>query len=161
MRSLRADFPGTGAVLQSYLFRTESDASELVGLGSRVRLVKGAYREPASVAHQHSRDVDQAYVRCLKILMEGAGHPMIGSHDPQMIDRARELALQTRRAPDSFEFQMLYGIRPNEQVRLRELGHIVRVYVPYGPDWYGYFMRRLAERPANLAFFFRANVTRG
>jgi proline dehydrogenase len=158
---LRADFPQTGAVLQSYLFRTEDDCRDLAGEGSRVRLVKGAYNEPASVAHQHKGEVDRAYVRCLKILLSGSGYPMVGTHDPRMVTIAQELARRLGRKHDEFEFQMLYGIREGEQLRLAAEGHRMRVYVPYGTDWYGYFMRRLAERPANLGFFLRSLATRG
>lgn len=155
LAELRERHPATGAVLQSYLFRTEDDARALATEGSRVRLVKGAYKEPASVAHQSKRDVDLAYVRCLKILMAGDGYPMIGSHDPRLIAITQELAHRDGRKQGSYEFQMLYGIRTAEQRRLAEEGERVRIYVPYGADWYGYFMRRLAERPANLAFFLR------
>ncbi|MCF2528147.1 proline dehydrogenase family protein [Yinghuangia soli] len=153
---LRKDYPGTGAVLQSYLFRTEEDCRRLAVEGSRVRLVKGAYREPASVAHQDRREVDLAYVRCLKILMAGGGHPMVATHDPRLIAITLDLALRNERVPGSYEFQMLYGIREPEQRRLAEAGEQVRVYVPFGTDWYGYFTRRLAERPANVAFFLRS-----
>jgi proline dehydrogenase len=156
LRELRERHPGTGAVLQSYLMRTERDARELAGPGSRVRLVKGAYREPASVAHQERAEVDRAFVRCLRTLMAGEGYPMIGSHDPRLIAIAQDLAARRGRGPGSYEFQMLYGIRTAEQRRLVGAGERVRVYVPYGADWYGYFMRRLAERPANLAFFLRS-----
>jgi proline dehydrogenase len=158
--SLRAAHPGTGAVLQSYLHRTPDDARKLSGPGSRVRLVKGAYREPASVALQDKRDVDRAYEQCLRILMSGRGYPMVGSHDPRMIAYAQQAAARARRAADSYEFQMLYGMRPAEQRRLVAEGYRVRTYTPYGTDWYGYFMRRLAERPANLLFFARALTTR-
>ncbi|MFH8348288.1 proline dehydrogenase family protein [Streptomyces sp. NPDC018045] len=158
---LRARFPQTGAVLQSYLFRTEDDCHALAGEGSRVRLVKGAYKEPATVAFQDKREVDKAYVRCLKILMAGKGHPMIGSHDPRMVAIGQELGRRFGRKPAEYEFQMLYGIRETEQERLVAEGHRMRVYIPYGTDWYGYFMRRLAERPANLAFFLRSLATKG
>ncbi|MGP3928161.1 proline dehydrogenase family protein [Streptomyces sp. 8N616] len=161
LAELRKRFPQTGAVVQSYLFRTEDDCRALAGEGSRVRLVKGAYKEPASVAYQDKREVDKAYVRCLKILMAGRGYPMIGSHDPRMVAIAQELAGRVGRKPDEYEFQMLYGIREAEQLRLVAEGHRMRVYIPYGTDWYGYFMRRLAERPANLAFFLRSLATRG
>ncbi|MBN3933054.1 proline dehydrogenase family protein [Streptomyces verrucosisporus] len=161
LAKLRERFPTTGAVLQSYLYRTEDDCRALAGEGSRVRLVKGAYKEPASVALQDKREVDRAYVRCLRILMAGDGYPMIGSHDPRMVAIAQELARRAGRKPDEYEFQMLYGIRTAEQDRLAAAGHRMRVYVPYGTDWYGYFMRRLAERPANLAFFLRSLATRG
>ncbi|WP_329146083.1 proline dehydrogenase family protein [Streptomyces sp. NBC_01456] len=161
LADLREQFPQTGAVLQSYLFRTEDDCRALAGEGSRVRLVKGAYKEPASVAFQDKREVDRAYVRCLKILMAGEGYPMIGSHDPRMVAISQELAHRNGRKPADYEFQMLYGIREAEQQRLVAEGHRMRVYIPYGTDWYGYFMRRLAERPANLGFFLRSLATRG
>ena len=160
LADLRKEHPGTGAVLQAMLFRTEDDAKALAVTGSRVRLVKGAYNEPATVAHQKKKDVDAAYARCLEILMAGPGYPMVGSHDPAMIQRAHELAAQHSRAADSWEVQMLYGIRPEEQRRLAAAGTQVRAYVPYGSDWYAYFMRRLAERPANVGFFLRSLATR-
>jgi proline dehydrogenase len=147
-------------VLQSYLHRTPDDAAALATAGSRVRLVKGAYRESPDVALQSKADVDGAYRRCLEILMYGDGYPMVGSHDPQMITHALELAQQLGRPRDSYEFQMLYGIRVPEQNRLAADGYLVRAYVPFGSDWYGYFMRRLAERPANVLFFVRALTSR-
>ncbi|MGW6744755.1 proline dehydrogenase family protein [Streptomyces sp. NPDC055025] len=158
---LRERFPETGAVVQSYLFRTEDDCRALAAAGSRVRLVKGAYKEPASVAYQDKAEVDRAYVRCLRILMDGSGYPMVGSHDPRVIAIAQDLAHRAGRKLDEYEFQMLYGIREAEQHRLADEGHRMRVYIAYGTDWYGYFMRRLAERPANLAFFLRSLVSRG
>jgi proline dehydrogenase len=160
LAELRKEHPDTGAVLQAMLFRSEDDAKALAVTGSRVRLVKGAYNEPATVAHQKKKDVDAAYLRCLEILMGGPGYPMVGSHDPVLIERAHELAAQNSRAADSWEIQMLYGIRPAEQQRLAAAGTRVRAYVPYGIDWYAYFMRRLAERPANVRFFLRSLVTR-
>jgi proline dehydrogenase len=160
LAEVRKEHPGTGAVLQAMLFRTEEDAKALAVTGSRVRLVKGAYNEPPTVAHQKKKDVDAAYARCLEILMAGPGYPMVGSHDPAMVQRAHELAAQHSRAADSWEVQMLYGIRPDEQRRLAAAGTQVRAYVPYGIDWYAYFMRRLAERPANVGFFLRSLVTR-
>jgi proline dehydrogenase len=160
LAELRRDHPGTGAVLQAMLHRTEDDARALATPGSRVRLVKGAYREPASVAHQDKAAVDAAYARCLEILVRGPGHPMAGTHDPRLVELLTTLVAATGRTPDSYEFQMLYGIRPQEQLRLAAAGHTVRAYVPYGVDWYGYFMRRLAERPANLQFFLRSLATR-
>ncbi|MGW0333002.1 proline dehydrogenase family protein [Streptomyces sp. NPDC003011] len=158
---LRKDFPQTGCVIQAYLFRTEADARRLAGSGSRVRLVKGAYKEPAEVAHQDKHEIDKAYVRILRVLMEGGGYPMIGSHDPRLISIAQELARQAGRKPDEYEFQMLYGIRGDEHLRLAAEGHRMRVYTAYGTDWYGYFMRRLAEKPANLRFFARSILTKG
>lgn len=156
LHELRREHPGTGAVLQSYLFRTEDDARALATAGSRVRLVKGAYKEPAEVAFQDKSGVDKAYVRALRILFAGDGYPMVGSHDPRMIAIAQDLAARNHRPAGSYEFQMLYGIRTAEQRRLADEGERMRIYVPYGADWYGYFMRRLAERPANLAFFLRS-----
>ncbi|MCX4765201.1 proline dehydrogenase family protein [Streptomyces sp. NBC_01275] len=158
---LRRDFPQTGCVIQAYLFRTEADARRLAANGSRVRLVKGAYKEPAEVAYQLKHEIDKAYVRILRTLMEGEGYPMIGSHDPRLISIAQELARRAGRKLDEYEFQMLYGIRSDEHLRLAAEGHRMRVYTAYGTDWYGYFMRRLAERPANLVFFLRGVITRG
>jgi proline dehydrogenase len=159
-RELRADFPWLGVVLQAYLHRTEADCAEFSGPGSRVRLCKGAYKEPASVAFQKKSEVDLSYVRCLKVLMTGEGYPMVASHDPRLIRIAGELAAANDRKADSFEYQMLFGIRPEEQERLVAEGNTMRVYLPYGNEWYGYFMRRLAERPANLTFFLRALATK-
>lgn len=160
LHELRQDFPWVGAVLQSMLLRTPQDCRDLAKPGSRVRLVKGAYAEPPEVAHAHKDDVDAAYRHCADILMTGGGYPMIGSHDPRMIAAAKRAALAAGRAPGDYEFQMLYGIRTDEQRRLARVGERVRVYVPFGTDWYGYFMRRLAERPANVAFFVRALIGR-
>ncbi|MEV8525570.1 proline dehydrogenase family protein [Streptomyces sp. NPDC052000] len=157
---LRKDFPQTGCVIQAYLFRTEADAKRLAEAGSRVRIVKGAYKEPAEVAHQDKGEIDKAYVRILKVLMEGAGYPMIGSHDPRLIAIGQELARRAGRKLDEYEFQMLYGIRSEEHIRLAAEGHRMRVYTAYGTDWYGYFMRRLAEKPANLLFFVRSMITK-
>jgi proline dehydrogenase len=153
---LRADFPDLGCVVQSRLRRTEADCEQLAASGARVRLCKGAYDEPPDVAFTGRHDVDLSYVRCLKLLMAGSGYPMLATHDPRLIDIATALALLTGRGPDRFEYQMLYGIRPVEQQRLADAGSQVRVYVPYGSDWYGYLVRRLAERPGNLAFFLRS-----
>ncbi|MFE9565223.1 proline dehydrogenase family protein [Streptomyces sp. NPDC006487] len=157
---LRREFPQTGCVIQAYLFRTEADARRLAAAGSRVRIVKGAYKEPAEVAYQDKAEIDKAYVRILKILMEGEGYPMIGSHDPRLIAIGQELARQAGRKLDEYEFQMLYGIRGEEHLRLAAEGHRMRVYTAYGTDWYGYFMRRLAEKPANLLFFLRSMITK-
>ncbi len=156
VRALRADHPDVGAVLQAYLRRTESDCADFAGPGSRVRLCKGAYAEPDSVAFQSRADVDASYLRCLTVLMRGAGRPMVATHDPQLLAAAARLATATGRGAGDFEYQMLYGVRPDEQVRLARGGASVRVYTPYGAEWYGYLMRRLAERPANVRFFVRA-----
>jgi proline dehydrogenase len=160
LRELRKDFPETGAVLQAYLRRTEADCRDLAYEGSRVRLCKGAYNEPESVAFQERHEVDKSYVRSMKVLMAGQGYPMIASHDPRMVDIAGALATRNNRAQGTYEFQMLYGIRPDEQRRLAEAGEKVRVYVPYGQEWYGYLMRRLAERPSNLSFFVKSLISK-
>ena len=161
VRQLRVDFPDTGAVVQSYLHRTEGDCRDLSGPQSRVRLCKGAYNEPESVAFRDKGDVDRSYVRCLKVLMAGQGYPMVATHDPRLVEIAGTLAVRHGRPPGNYEYQMLYGIRPHEQERLAAAGERLRVYLPYGDEWYGYFMRRLAERPANVGFFLRSLVSRG
>lgn len=153
---LRVDFPWLGTVLQAYLRRTHGDCAELASVGARIRLCKGAYDEPASVAYRAAADVTDSYLRCLRVLLAGRGYPMVASHDPAIIDAVAGLARESGRDGDDFEYQMLYGIRDDEQRRLVSAGNQVRVYVPFGTQWYGYFMRRLAERPANLGFFLRA-----
>ena len=157
---LRVDFPWVGTVLQAYLRRTLDDCRELATVGARIRLCKGAYDEPASVAYQARAEVTDSYLRCLRVLMAGSGYPMVASHDPQIIDAVAWACRESGRGVGDFEYQMLYGIRDDEQRRLVDAGNQVRVYVPYGTQWYGYFMRRLAERPANLMFFVRALVER-
>jgi proline dehydrogenase len=161
LAELRKEFPSTGAVVQAYLHRTEADCRDLATPGSRVRLCKGAYKEPASVAFRDKNEVDRSYVRCLKILMEGPGYPMVATHDPRLVAITDDLARRTGRDKGSYEYQMLYGIRPNEQLRLAARGERMRVYVPYGDEWYGYLVRRMAERPANLVFFLRSLATKG
>ena len=161
VRDLRVDFPATGAVVQSQLRRTEADCRDLAGPGSRVRLCKGAYDEPASVAFRSTHEVDKSYVRCLKVLMAGEGVPMVATHDPRLVDIARMLADRNARPADGWELQMLYGVRPRAQSELAAEGLQMRVYLPYGTEWYGYFMRRLGERPANMVFFARSLLTRG
>jgi proline dehydrogenase len=158
---LRAEFGDLGNVVQACLRRSEADCRTLAARGVRVRLCKGAYSEPESVAFTARHDVDLSYARCLKALMNGPGYPMVATHDPRLIEITGSLALLTGRAPDSFEYQMLYGIRPAEQRRLAGTGARMRVYVPYGGDWYGYLVRRLAERPGNLAFFLRSLRSKG
>lgn len=157
---LREEFPETGGVLQAYLHRTEDDCRALAGPGSRIRLCKGAYDEPAEVAWRDRAEVDRSYLDCLRVLMEGEGRPMVATHDPRMIAIARRLAGEAGREPDDHEFQMLYGVRPDEQHRLVAEGETVRVYLPYGHEWWGYLTRRLAERPANLSFFVRSLVSK-
>ena len=158
LAELRTDFPGTGAVIQSYLRRSAGDVEDLIRSRARVRLCKGAYKEPESVAYQSRKEVDLAYVRLLVRLMRDGAYPMIATHDPRLVAIASKLA--EKREQGTYEFQMLYGIRPNEQRRLAAAGARVRVYMPYGQEWYGYLMRRMAERPANLAFFLRALATK-
>jgi proline dehydrogenase len=161
LAALRADFPDTAAVLQAYLRRTVGDCRDLATAGSRVRLCKGAYHEPESVAFQKREEVDRSYVRCMKVLLDGPAYPMFATHDPRLIAIGLERAKFYGRRLEDFEFQMLYGIRPDEQRKLAAAGHTVRVYIPYGAQWYGYLMRRLAERPANLAFFARSMISKG
>ena len=160
VRELRTDFDWLGTVLQAYLKRTEADCREFAASGARIRLCKGAYDEPATVAYRGPGQVTDSYLRCLRILMAGSGYPMVASHDPAVIAAVPALAREYRRDTDGFEYQMLYGIRDAEQRRLAAGGDHVRVYVPFGTQWYGYFVRRLAERPANLMFFLRALTER-
>jgi proline dehydrogenase len=157
---LRPEFPDLGCVIQSYLRRSPDDCRALATAGSRVRLCKGAYSAAADVAFTARAEVDRSYARCLGRLIEGPGYPMVATHDPRLISIAAAAAAVAGREAGSFEYQMLYGIRPAEQRRLADRGSQVRVYVPYGSDWYGYLVRRLAERPANLAFFLRSLASR-
>ena len=152
--ALRDRFGSVGSVVQAALRRSETDAREMAAPGVRIRLCKGAYAEPPAEAFAAKHDVDRSFARCLRILMTGPGYPMIATHDPRLIAITRSLGLG--RSPASFEHQMLYGVRPEEQLRLAATGAQVRVYVPYGNDWYRYLVRRLAERPANLALFLRS-----
>ena len=154
--ALRADFPWVGNVLQSNLRRTPGDLRDLATTPTRIRLVKGAYREPASVAHQRKSEVDQAYAADIAALVGSSCYPMIATHDPHMIDLATQEATRHGRSADAWELQMLYGVRTDLQQVATEQGRQLRVYIPFGADWYGYFMRRLAERPANVAFLLRA-----
>jgi len=160
VRELRADFDWLGTVLQAYLKRTRADCAEFAASGARIRLCKGAYDEPASVAFRDRDDVTDSYLTCLRALMAGRGYPMVASHDPEIIDAVPAMARENGCGVGDFEYQMLYGIRDAEQRRLADEGNQVRVYVPFGTQWYGYFVRRLAERPANLTFFLRALAER-
>ncbi|MBY0441559.1 MAG: proline dehydrogenase family protein [Mycobacteriaceae bacterium] len=157
---LRADFPWLGLALQAYLRRTLADCQEFGAAGARIRLCKGAYAEPASLAYRDRAAITDSYLRCLRTLMAGSGYPMVASHDPHIIHAVPTLAHETGRRADDYEYQMLYGICTGEQQRLVAVSNQVRVYVPFGTHWYAYFMRRLAEKPANLAFFLRALVER-
>ena len=141
-----------GVVLQSYLLRTEADVADTIERGVRVRLCKGAYLEPASVAYQEKAQVDQNYVRCMERLMSKGNYPGLATHDEKIINHAVEYARQQGIGPERFEFQMLYGVRRDLQKKLVGQGYNVRAYIPYGSQWYPYLMRRMAERPANLFF---------
>jgi proline dehydrogenase len=152
-RRLRAKTDSVGTVLQSYLFRTEQDARGLTAVGCRLRLVKGAYKEPATVAFPQKSDVDANYVKVMKILLASGIYHGIATHDPRMLEATKKFATEQGIGTEQFEFQMLYGIRTDLQEQLIREGYRLRVYVPYGSDWFPYFMRRLAERPANLKFF--------
>jgi proline dehydrogenase len=162
---LRARYANLACVVQAYLRRTARDVERLIELGATVRLCKGAYREPPAVAFPDKREVDASYARLTERLLAADAqaqgvYPGFATHDEHLLRHARETARARRVAPDRFELQMLYGIRHDLHAPIRASGHRLRVLVPYGEDWYGYFMRRLAERPANLAFFFR-HLVRG
>ena len=148
-------YRNAGVVLQSCLPRSEEDAARMNALGARVRLVKGAYKEPKDVAYQSKADVDAAFVRIMQMLLTGGNYPAIATHDPAMIAATRTFAAERGVAAASYEYQMLYGIRRDLQTSLRREGCRVRVYVPFGREWFPYFMRRLGERPANVGFVLR------
>src|SRR5215470_261669 len=153
-KRLRRDFDNVGIVIQSYLYRSESDLQDLLAAGARVRLCKGAYDEPASVAFPDKASTDANYVRLMKMLLSSGIYHGIATHDETMIAATKQFAAERGIAPDKFEFQMLFGVRRDLQEQLIAEGFRMRVYVPYGKYWYPYFMRRLAERPANLWFVF-------
>jgi proline dehydrogenase len=160
-RRLREDgFDNVGTVLQSYLYRTEADLASLLPLRPNLRLVKGAYLEPHEVAYPEKADVDAAYVRLLETMLQGDGYTAVATHDERMIDHAIRFADEHGIGRDRFEFQMLYGVRPQLQADLAARGYKVLVATPYGPEWYPYLMRRLGERPANALFLLR-NLVRG
>ena len=150
------DHPNTGTVLQSYLRRSISDTEHMIQLGARVRVVKGAYLEPASVAFESKAEVDRKYVEMAKMLIERGNYPAIATHDEAIIDEIKKFASEKGIAKERFEFQMLYGIRRDLQDKLHAEGYPVRVYVPFGDMWYPYFTRRLAERPANGLFILKS-----
>jgi proline dehydrogenase len=145
-------FEHVGTVIQSCLYRSKKDVEQLIIQGARVRLVKGAYKEPRSVAFQVKSEVDRNYVRLMTLLLQRSNYPALATHDEAIIDAACKYARNNGISPRSFEFQMLYGIRRDLQEKLVEQGYNVRIYVPYGSQWYPYLMRRMAERPANLIF---------
>jgi len=150
------EYRNLGVALQAGLYRTESDIRRMNELGARVRLVKGAYKEPASVAHQKKADVDAAFVKLMQILLDDGTYPAIATHDDNMVATAREHAERRGIARNAFEFQLLYGIRRDLQSSLLAAGYPVRVYVPFGREWFPYFMRRLGERPENVGFVVRS-----
>lgn len=152
---LQQGYAQLGVVLQAALRRSEEDLARVLALGGRVRLVKGAYKEPKAVAHQQKSEVDAAYARMLDVLLERGHLPAIATHDVHMIERARRVAADHSIGRDRFEFQMLYGIRRDLQASLVQDGYRVRVYIPFGREWFPYFMRRLGERPANVGFVLR------
>ena len=154
-------YRNAGVVLQSYLPRSAQDAARMNALGARVRLVKGAYKEPKSLAYQEKSRVDQAFVEIMRILLEGGHYPAIATHDPAMIQATRAFAASRGIRAESFEFQMLYGVRRDLQAALTREGFRMRVYVPFGREWFPYFMRRLGERPANVGFVIKSLVQEG
>jgi proline dehydrogenase len=159
-RALDAPRDLVGVVIQAYLYRSEKDVDDLIAMGAWVRLTKGAYQEPADIAFPKKAQVDVNYVKLMKKLLASSGYHAIATHDPRMIAATQEYAREKAIGPDRFEFQMLYGVRRRLQRELLQQGYRVRIYVPYGRQWYPYFMRRLAERPTNVVFLLR-NLARG
>ncbi|MGB2626770.1 MAG: proline dehydrogenase family protein [Candidatus Acidiferrum sp.] len=155
VKRVRAQSPAVGAVIQAYLYRSEPDVQDLLSYGCRIRLCKGAYKEPAEVAYPSKADVDANYVKLMRMLLTSGFYHGIATHDPRMIAETIRWAAEKKVAKDEFEFQMLYGVRTDLQRQLVKDGFNLRIYIPYGRDWFPYFMRRLAERPANLSFFVR------
>jgi len=154
--TLRREYPNIGTVLQSYLYRTKQDLEKLIAEGVTVRLVKGAYLEPESVAFPQKEDVDRSYLELVDMCLQKGHYVAVATHDEAIIQKVLEWVRERKIPLDRFEFQMLYGIRSARQKELAEQGYRVRCYVPYGNDWYNYYMRRLAERPANIWFFVRS-----
>jgi proline dehydrogenase len=155
VKRVRAQTPAVGTVIQSYMYRSESDIRDLLSYGCRIRLCKGAYKEPPDIAFQSKADVDGNYVRLVRLLLSSGFYHGIATHDPRMIAETIRCAAEKQISKDDFEFQMLYGIRTDLQRQLVRDGYRLRIYVPFGMEWFPYFMRRLAERPANLGFFVR------
>lgn len=155
VKKVRSRSPAIGTVIQAYLYRSEQDVQDLLSIGCRIRLCKGAYKEPPQVAYPNKEDVDANYVKLTRLLLPSGFYHGIATHDPRMIAATIRSAAESKIAKDDFEFQMLYGVRTDLQRRLVRDGYRLRIYIPYGRDWFPYFMRRLAERPANLGFFVR------
>jgi len=153
--AVQREFPVTGLAVQAYLHRTADDIERLAILKPKLRLVKGAYREPASVAVQKKSQVDDNYRKLIATLLDGRFFPAIATHDPLMLDHARSIVRERKIPPEKYEFQMIYGIRRDLQAQMRTEGHALRIYVPFGTEWCPYFMRRLSERPANCLFVIR------
>jgi proline dehydrogenase len=160
VRQARAESAAVGTVIQAYLYRSEEDIRALVAIGCRIRLVKGAYKEPPQIAFPRKKEVDANFIKLMKILLPSGIYHALATHDPKMIEAAVRFAAEQNITKDKFEFQMLYGIRTDLQNQLARQGYRVRVYIPFGKDWFPYFMRRLAERPANLIFFARNLIRR-
>ncbi|MBI2953826.1 MAG: proline dehydrogenase family protein [Chloroflexi bacterium] len=158
-KKLRASYDNVGIAIQAYLYRSKADVEALIAIGGTVRLCKGAYNEGADVAFPHKRDVDNNFKRLTEVLLSSGHYHAIASHDEKMLNHAIEIASARGLSNEAFEFQMLYGIRRDLQAKLVRDGHRVRVYIPYGEQWYPYLMRRLAERPANLLFLLKAVIT--
>jgi proline dehydrogenase len=154
-KRVRAEYSAVGTVMQAYLYRTEQDVGDLLAVGCRMRLCKGAYKEPPEVAFVKKSEVDANYLKLMKLLLPSGIYHGIATHDPAMIQATKDFARASKIGSDKFEFQMLYGIRTDLQKQLVREGFRLRVYIPFGTDWFPYFMRRLAERPANVAFFLR------
>jgi proline dehydrogenase len=154
-KRVRAKYSGVGTVMQAYLFRAEQDVKDLLSAGCRMRLCKGAYKEPAEIAFPAKADVDANYVKLMKLILPSGIYHGIATHDPAMLQATKDFVREKNIGRDQFEFQMLYGIRTDLQQQLVREGYRLRIYIPFGTDWFPYFMRRLAERPANLVFFLR------
>jgi proline dehydrogenase len=157
---LHQDYAEVGTVIQSYLYRSAGDIEKLIASQTRVRLVKGAYKEPAEIAYPRKADVDRTYEHLMRLLLAHGAYPAIATHDPRMIQEAKRFATANAITRERFEFQMLYGIRRDLQKQLHDEGYNLRIYVPYGTQWYPYLTRRMAERPANLLFVM-SNAMRG
>jgi len=155
VKCIRSRNPAVGTVIQAYLYRSEGDIRDLLGYGCRIRLCKGAYKESAEVAFERKEDVDGNFVRMMQVLLSSGFYHAIATHDPRMIAETIRWAAAQKISKDDFEFQMLYGVRKDLQRRLVKDGYRIRIYIPYGRDWFPYFMRRLAERPANVGFLLR------
>lgn len=159
-KQLRSEYDNIGTVLQAYLYRTVDDVEDLGTYQANLRLVKGAYKESADVAYPDKKDVDLNFKKIIKMHLLNGHYTAIATHDDQIIEYTKQIVNKYSISKTQFEFQMLYGIRPEKQLDIVNEGYKMRVYVPYGTDWYGYFMRRMAERPANIAFVIKGMIKR-